>query len=160
MKFIAILTAVAILASFASDRENTRKALKIALKRFLKLMGDFALLLVLVSIALTLLPPQTIVKYLEGPGLLLGSVVAALVGSIAFIPGFISYPLAGILHGKGVPYTVIASFVTTLMMVGFITFPLEKRFLGAKLALVRNLLFFFIALLVSLGIGMLYGEIL
>ncbi len=160
MKVVASLTVICLLVSFLSDREKTLKALKVACKRFFKLMGDFALLLVLVSVALTLLPPQTIVKYLEGPGLWLGSVVAALVGSVAFIPGFISYPLAGILHNKGIPYTVIASFVTTLMMVGFLTFPLERRFLGTKLALIRNIMFFLIALVVSLGIGIIYGELL
>jgi len=160
LKFVAFLAGIALVASFLADREKTKKALTVAWKRFFKLLGDFALLLVLVSIALTLLPPQTIVRHLEGPGLFLGSVVAALVGSVAFIPGFISYPLAGILHSKGVPYTVIASFVTTLMMVGFLTFPLERRFLGTKLALVRNLTFLLIALVVSLGIGVLYGEIL
>ncbi len=160
MKVVALFAAVALIISFLSDREKTKRAVTVAWRRFFKLIGDFALLLVLVSVALTLLPPQTIVRYLEGPGLFLGSVIAALVGSVAFIPGFISYPLAGILHGKGVPYTVIASFVTTLMMVGFLTFPLERRFLGTKLALVRNLTFLFIALLVSLGIGVLYGEIL
>ncbi len=160
MRIVALVTALALVVSLVFDREKTRKALVVACKRFFKLLGDFALLLVLVSVALTLLPPQTIVRYLEGPGLFLGSVVAALVGSVAFIPGFISYPLAGILHGKGVPYTVIASFVTTLMMVGFLTFPIERRFLGTRLALVRNLLFFLIALVVSLGIGLLYGELL
>jgi uncharacterized membrane protein YraQ (UPF0718 family) len=160
LKLLAAITAVCLLVSLSADREKTVRALKTAWKKFAKLLGDFALLLVLVSVALTLLPPQTIVKYLEGPGLLLGSVVAALVGCVAFIPGFISYPLAGILHSKGIPYTVIASFVTTLMMVGFLTFPLERRFLGTKLALIRNLMFFVIALLVSLGIGIIYGEVL
>ena len=160
MKVVAALTAICLAVSFLFDREKTLQALKVAWKKFFKLIGDFTLLLVLVSVALTLLPPQTIVKYLEGPGLWLGSVVAALVGSVAFIPGFISYPLAGILHSKGIPYTVIASFVTTLMMVGFLTFPLERRFLGTRLALIRNIMFFVIALIVSLGIGVLYGELL
>jgi len=160
LRFIYLVTAAALLISLVADREKTGRALKVAWKKFYRLMGDFALLLVLVSVALTLLPPGTIVRYLEGPGLWLGSIVAALVGSVAFIPGFISYPLAGILHSKGIPYMVIASFVTTLMMVGFLTFPLERRFLGTRLALVRNLAFLLIALMVSFAMGIFYGEIL
>jgi len=71
----------------------------------------------------------------------------------------VAFPLSGILLGKGVPYTVIAAFTTTLMMVGVVTFPLEKRFLGARVALVRNLAGLAVALVVSVAIGLFFGEL-
>lgn len=159
MKVLYILTGLALVLSAWADYGKTRKALEIAAKRFAKLLGEFALLLILVSLALTALPPRAITSYLEGPGMLVGTLLASLVGSVTFIPGFISYPLAGILHSRGVPYTVLAAFVTTLMMVGVVTFPLEQRFLGTKVAVVRNVLYFCLALVTSLAIGIIFGEL-
>ncbi len=159
MIFLYLLTGVALAVSFMASPQKTKQALKIATKRFGKLLGEFALLLVLVSLALTALPPKAITAYLEGPGMLVGTLLASLVGSITFIPGFISYPLAGLLHSKGVPYTVLAAFVTTLMMVGVVTFPLEQKIFGTKVAVARNLLYFFLALITSVAIGLIFGEL-
>jgi len=159
MKILYLLTGLGLVLSLVADPPRTGKALKIAAKRFSKLLGEFALLLILVSLALTLLPPRTILSYLEGPGKLVGTAIAALIGSITFIPGFISYPLAGILHNQGVPYVVLAAFVTTLMMVGIVTFPLEQKILGTRVAIARNILYFILALITSLAIGLIFGEI-
>ncbi|MCK7518398.1 MAG: hypothetical protein MZV64_12095 [Ignavibacteriales bacterium] len=60
-------------------------------------------------------------------------------GSVALIPGFIAYPLCGILIKNGVAYSVIAVFITTLMMTGFITLPVEAKFFGWKVSMIRNL---------------------
>jgi len=58
--------------------------------------------------------------------------MASFFGSITLMPGFIAFPLCGILLKKGVTYMVLSAFSTTLMMVGFVTFPLEKNILGLK----------------------------
>lgn len=79
--------------------------------------------------------------------------IAAGVGSVALIPGPIAYPLAGMLLERGVPYTVLAVFITTLMMVGVITFPVEREYLGTHTAGLRNLLSLAGALLVGLIMG-------
>ncbi len=154
-----MLTGVCLFFSLVVDLSRTIQALRIALRRFTKLLGEFALLLVLVSLALTFVSPQRITEYMQGPGKLIGALIAAVVGSLTYVPGFIAYPLAGVLHQQGVPYFVLAAFVTTLMMVGVVTFPIEQRVLGAKVALVRNLLYFFLALLTSLAIGIIFKEI-
>jgi len=54
---------------------------------------------------------------------------------------------------------VLAAFTTTLMMVGMITYPIEKAYLGTKMTLVRNLIGLLIALAVAFVIGISYGEI-
>lgn len=84
--------------------------------------------------------------------------IAALIGSIAAVPGFIAFPLAGILRDNGISYTVIAAFTTTLMMVGITTFPVEAAYLGNRVALIRNIIGFIIAILVALFIGLFFGE--
>ncbi len=54
------------------------------------------------------------------------------------MPGFIAFPLSGILLSKGVPYMVISAFTTTLMIVGVLSYPVEKAYFGTKVTIMRN----------------------
>jgi len=159
MKTLYIVTAISLFLSAVADISKTAQAFKIAFLRFYKLMGAFLFMLVFVSVVLYLTPTSLIMHYLGKGCQLFGVLSASLIGSIAFMPGFIAYPLAGILLKRGVSYTVIAAFTTTLMMVGVVTFPIEKEILGSKVAVIRNLIGFIIALLVSLGIALFFGEL-
>ncbi|MFP4458788.1 MAG: hypothetical protein ACLFSQ_04275 [Candidatus Zixiibacteriota bacterium] len=116
-------------------------------------------MLLLVSIALTLFPQEGISKYLGAENLWLGILVGGLIGTITFMPGFIVFPLAGILAQKGVPYMVLSTFTTTMMLVGVLTFPLEREYFGIKITIIRNLVGLLIALLVAISVGLFYGEI-
>ena len=100
-----------------------------------------------------------IVKYLGEGNELTGLILAAIMGSITFMPGFIAFPLAGVLLQKEVNYTTIAAFSTTLMMVGVLTFPLERSYFGTKLTIIRNIASFIIAIIVAIFIGIFYGEL-
>jgi len=55
---------------------------------------------------------------------------------------------------------VLSAFTTTLMMVGVLTYPIEKEYFGAKVAVIRNLISLFIAFVVALMTGVFFGEIL
>ena len=76
------------------------------------------------------------------------------------MPGFIAFPLGGILLDKGVSYMNIAAFTTTLMIVGFVTFPVEKEYFGIKATIWRNIAGFIISALIAVATGVLYGEVL
>ena len=160
MRFFNLLTAAAIALSFVMDRHKSIKALRIALKRFLHILPDLLLMTTLVAVVLYLVPKRTIARFLGAHNLYLSAALAAVLGSVTLMPGFIAYPLCGLLLQKGVPYLVLGIFSTTLMMVGVVTFPLERHYFGTRVALVRNLIALLIALMVGLGIGILYGEIL
>ena len=82
-----------------------------------------------------------------------------MLGSISLIPGFIAYPLSGVLIKNGVSYPVIAVFITTLMMVGVLTLPLERKYFGWKVAIMRNLLSLIGALAIGITIGFLWSVI-
>lgn len=56
--------------------------------------------------------------------------IAGLVGSITLIPGFVAFPLAAALLDNVAGYMQIAVFISTLMMVGIVTIPLEIRSFG------------------------------
>jgi uncharacterized membrane protein YraQ (UPF0718 family) len=121
---------------------------------FRNILVPFLNILILVSIVLFLISPSVISRYL-GPGSgALGLGIAAAVGSITLIPGFISYPIAKGLITQGASYTVVATFMTTLMMVGVVTLPLEIRYFGKRVAITRNLLNFVAAIIIGLVVGL------
>lgn len=160
MYFLYLLLSIALVISFIADRTKTYRAIKIAFKKFTKILPAFAEMLVLVSIILGLVPNNLIVHYLGKSNMFQGVLMASFFGSITLMPGFIAFPLCGILLKKGVTYTVISAFTTTLMMVGFVTFPIEKRYFGGKVTVMRNVLSLFIALIVAVMTGIFFGEIL
>jgi len=159
MIYLYIATAAAVLYSFIISREKTFKALRITYKRFVKILPAFLTMLVLVSIVLFLVPEELISTYLGSNNRYVGVLIGALLGSITLMPGFIAYPLCGILLKKGVAYMVLSAFSTTLMMVGVLTYPVEKAYLGAKATLIRNLISFAIAFVVALATGLFFGEV-
>lgn len=160
MIFLYIISSIALLISFSLNRQKSFKALKIAAKKFLKILPQFLIMIILISISLYFIPEKSIANYLNNKNQYLSMLSASIVGSIVVIPGFIAFPLGGILLKKGVTYSIIAAFTTSLMLVGILTFPLEKRFLGTKATLIRNILSFFIAIIVAIAIGIAYGELL
>jgi len=159
MYLLYILTGLCLLLSFIKSRRKSAQALKIAWKKFSRLVPAFSLMLVLVGIALTLIPDRLILEYLGGRGIWTAAGIAALFGSITMIPGFIAFPLSGILHAKGVAYMVLSAFTTTLMMVGVATLPVEQAYTGMRVALVRNLISLVLALIVALVTGLYFGEL-
>ena len=116
-------------------------------------------MLILVSIILFLVPDKVILTYLGNNNKFIGIILASFFGSVTLMPGFIAYPLCGILLNKGVSYMVLSAFSTTLMMVGILTYPIEKEYFGTKVTIIRNLFSFFIAVIVALITGIFFGEI-
>lgn len=153
MKLLLIFTAACLIASLIVNRTKTWMGAKKGIIMFLKLLPVLLVMLTLVSIVLFFIPNETLVSYMgEGSGIK-GWVIAATIGSVALIPGFIAYPLCGILVDSGVSYSVIAVFITTLMMTGFLTLPVEVKFFGWKVSLIRNLASLAAALFIGLIMG-------
>ena len=156
MKLLIIFTALCLIFSLIADRNKTWDGIKKGITMFLKLLPVLIIMLALVSIVLFLIPNETLVEYLGESSGIKGWIAAALFGSIALIPGFIAYPLCGILIDSGVAYSVVAVFITTLMMTGFITLPVEAKFFGWKVSVIRNL----VSLAAALFIGLIMGFLL
>ena len=153
---IWIAAALAVLLSTITDRSKTWQGIRRGMVMLRDLLPQFVLLVVLVSVFLGLISRDTLANLLGQESGIFGVFIAALIGSVSLIPGPIAYPLAGMLLERGVTYTVLAVFITTLMMVGVITFPVEREYLGTHTAVLRNLLSFAGALLV----GMIMGAVL
>ena len=86
-----------------------------------------------------------------------GVVAAAAVGAITLIPGFVAFPLAAALLHNGAGYMQIAAFVSSLMMVGVVTLPLEIKTFGRRAAIVRNVSALGFSLIAALVIGVVLG---
>ncbi|MFW6287915.1 MAG: hypothetical protein ACOC2J_04105 [bacterium] len=158
MVTLYVLTFAALLGSFLANREKTAKALKIAWKKFNKILGTYLKLLIILSFIL-LISDEMIIQYLGGHAPTIGLLIGLVAGSITMMPGFIAYPLAGILVDKGVSYMVVAAFITTLMLVGVATYPVEKEYFGIKATVWRNIAGFIIAAIIAIFTGILYGEV-
>lgn len=154
--FTRILYVVSIgflVVSFVKDRGKTRAALIKAVRAFLNILPDFATVLAIVGLVLTFLSPG-IVAGLIGRGTgILGMLITSVVGAITLIPGFVAFPLAKSLLDRGAGIMQIAVFVSTLMMVGFVTAPLEIRYFGKKVTLLRNALAYVFSFIVAVIIG-------
>jgi uncharacterized membrane protein YraQ (UPF0718 family) len=153
------LTGAALILSFIADRRKTLRALKRAGKHFIKILPLFLVMLVSISVILTLMPEQVISRALRDTNTYFSMVLASAIGSITIMPGFIAFPLSGILRDQGVPYMVLSAFTTTLMMVGILTFPVEREYFGFKQSFLRNVFCGLIALFIAFITGIFFGEI-
>jgi len=159
MYYTYTITGLILLISFIINKQKTIKAIKISFIKFKKIFPTFITMLIFVSIILFLFPDEVISNYLGSSSKFISVLLASFIGSITLMPGFVAFPLSGILLTKGVPYMVLSAFTTTLMMVGIITFPLEKEYFGVKVTVIRNTISFFIALIVAIITGIFFGEI-
>lgn len=147
------LASIGLVASFCKDRQKTKKALIKAIKSFENILPQFLSILIIISLTFSILDPEAITMLIGTSSGVIGILGAAIIGSITLIPGFVAFPLAAALLKNGAGYMQIAAFVSTLMMVGVVTLPMEIKYFGKKVTIRRNLLAFVFSLIVSLVIG-------
>ncbi len=160
MYYLYYVTLFALLVSIIADRKKTFTAIKISCKKFINIIPAFLTMLILISIVLFFVPDKMISDYLGNNDKFIGLILASVFGSVTLMPGFIAFPLCGLLLKKGVGYMVLSAFTTTLMMVGILTYPVEKEYFGVKVTIIRNVISFFIAIIVAISIGFFFGELL
>jgi len=152
---IYIVTAVALGISFFKSKEKTIQALKKAWKSFENILPQFLSILLIIGFVLSVLNANQISQLIGQESGWIGVFIASIIGSITLIPGFIAFPLASALLKNGAGYMQIGAFISTLMMVGIVTIPLEIKFFGKKAAILRNSLAFVFSLFVALMLGVL-----
>ncbi len=151
------LAAVCLLVSFRKDKKKTLIALKKAWKSFENLLPQLLSVLLLVGLLLAVLNTQVISKIIGADSGWLGVAIAALVGAITLMPPYVSFPTAAMLLEAGAGYMQIGAFISTMMMVGVVTMPVEMKYFGKRLTLMRNgsafVFSFFVAYVISLVVG-------
>lgn len=114
-------------------------------------------ILLLIGLILSVLDEKTISRMIGTQSGALGIIIAAVIGCITLLPGYVAIPLAASLVQAGAGYAQIAIFISTLMMVGVATFPLEVSYFGRKLALKRNVLSLTVSIMSACLIGVIMG---
>ena len=155
--YITVLLLLAI--SFYKDRQKTKQAIKKAFKAFENILPEFLVVITLVGFLLAFIEPEIIANVIGADSGWLGVIIAAIVGSVTLIPGFVAFPTAALLLQGGAGYMQLGAFISTLMMVGIVTLPLEIKYFGIKLAICRNLLAFLFSLLIAYIIGLVVPNI-
>ncbi|HFE63832.1 permease [candidate division KSB1 bacterium 4484_188] len=143
-----------LVISLGKDRGKTVAALKVAWQVFLRILPLILLIVVLIGIMMGFIPRKLISQLLGEQSKFGGIMLAALFGSVLHIPSLIAFPLAVSFLNNGAAITAVATFITTLTMIGVVTFPLEMKELGRDFALLRNGLSFVVAVLIGLLMGL------
>ena len=156
MQLLIVISIISIAISFVASWRKTIDGLKRGLMMFLKLLPTLINVLILVSIFLYLVPNEKLVQWMGESSGIEGYIIAGVTGSLSLIPGFIAFPLSSVLIKSGVSYPVLAMFITTLLMVGIFTLPIEQKFFGWRVSLMRNGLSLIGAVVCALLIGLFY----
>lgn len=146
-------TIIFLLISLKKDKPKTLKALKMAFGMGKGMLGSILSIIFLIGLILTILPPENIAKFVGSQSLFIATVGSAVFGTVTLIPAFIAFPLVGTLVDAGVSIVPSVAFLTTLTMVGVVTFPLEKREFGLKFTATRNGLSFLFAIIIAMVMG-------
>lgn len=151
------LTAILLIISLTKDKTKTKQALLKGWKAFSNILPPMLGIIAMVGIIIAFLNPERISAIIGESSGIFGVLLAAVVGSITLIPGFIAFPTAVILLKNGAGYMQLGAFISTLMMVGVMTIPIEKAYFGKKLTILRNASAFIFSLLVAIVIGKVVG---
>ena len=144
-----LLTGGILCWSYRKDRGKTKQALKKGWKAFENILPDFLLILLLVGFLLAVVSPDTVSQLLGKESGLAGTLIAGIVGSVTLIPAFIAFPLVKAVLDMGAGIVQVAVFISTLMMVGVVTAPLEAQFFSYRVVLLRNGLSFALAYVIA-----------
>ncbi|MFR1478965.1 MAG: permease [Hydrogeniiclostridium mannosilyticum] len=130
--FLYAVTAFLLGVSFLKDRRKTLLSLKRAWKLFVHVLPQFLAILLLVDLLLAAVTPAAIQRVIGAESGFTGMLVAALLGAITLVPVLVAFPVVAELLHNGAGMTQIAVFISTLNMVGFVTLPLEMKYLEKR----------------------------
>lgn len=144
-----ILAAALFGLSAWKDRGKTRQALVKGLRAIESILPQLLAVLFIIALVLAAFEPAAISRVLGEQTGFLGVLLAGVIGAITLVPGFVAFPVTGELLRHGAGILQAATFVSSLMMVGVVTLPVEMACFGKKAALARNGL----AFLFSFGVA-------
>lgn len=147
------------IVSLIKDRQKTKKAFIKAWRTLENILPQLFAILIIVGVLLSALNAEVIGGLIGAQSGWPGVVTSAVIGAVTLIPGFVAFPTAALLLSGGAGYMQIGAFVSSLMMVGTVTLPMEFRYFGKKSALLRNAFALAFAFVAAFVIGKVMGEL-
>lgn len=148
-----IVSILLLIFSFIKDKKKTLKAIKTAIKSFENIMPQFLSIIIIVGFILAILNPETISSLIGESSNFLGITIASIIGSITVMPTFVAFSTGNTLLQNGAGVSQVAALISTLTLVGVMTYPLEAKYIGKKAAFLRNFIAFLFSFLVAFIIG-------
>ena len=128
--------------------QRLTQSIKKTVRTFFNLLPIIIGMLLLTSLAVTLLPKQ-IAADLFGGNVALDALIGAAVGSVAAGHPLASYLLGGELLKSGVSLIAVTAFMVSWVTVGVVQLPAEILMLGTRFAIYRNAICFFSAVAIA-----------
>lgn len=153
------VTAALVVLSLIKNKQKTKGAIKKAWKALENILPLLLAIVILVGLVVAVLDTETISGLIGSSSGWMGVAIAAVIGAVTLIPGILAFPTAALLVTGGAGYMQIGAFISSLMMVGVVTLPLEFKYFDKKAAIFRNSMAFVFSLFVAFAIGKVMGEI-
>ncbi len=122
--------------------KNTLGTLMMVMPMLLSVIG-------LMGLFETLVTPEMIQSVFQG-SVLSDTLIGTGVGAISVGQPFLSYAIGGELLDEGVSLYAVTAFILSFVTLGLIQLPLEWSLFGTRFTLLRNILSFIFALLISI----------
>lgn len=155
--FLYCMCIFLLIASFLKDKQKTKLALKKAFISFENIMPQFFTIVIVIGIILSVIDTNTISKIIGENSGFLGVLISSVVGSITMMPTFVAFSMGNSLLQSGAGYAQVSALISTLTMVGVMTFSMESKYIGRQAALVRNVIAFLFSFIVALFMGVIYS---
>lgn len=136
------ISIILLFVSIIKDKQKTKKAVYKGWIAFLNLIPILVPLFLVVGVVLSVLTPQLIKQMLGEESGVFGVLTGMIIGAVAFMPPFVTFPLGAELLSNGAGYPQVAAFMTTLMAVGLVYWAAETKYFGQKAVALRNSLAF------------------
>jgi uncharacterized membrane protein YraQ (UPF0718 family) len=154
LAFIWLAAISALAFSYFKDKKSTLTSIKRSFISLKNLAPGLIGMIAAVGLVLSIIPEEQLIRLFSIHSLW-GFILVSLAGAIITIPGPIAFPLAGALLTMGAAPAALASFITTLTMVGLVTAPLEASYFGTRFVVLRQSLSFIAAVAIGLIMGVL-----
>ena len=130
-------------------KKKLLQAGKKTLFSFLDMVPIFLSIILFISLFFTLVPKSMYINFFT-KNAILNSIMGALLGSISTGNPITSYIIGGELLKAGIGLVAVTAFVLSWVTVGIISLPAECYFLGKKFGIMRNILSFIFAIMISI----------
>ena len=131
--------------------EKLKKAVISAAKPLYRALPTIVGVILLVSLASTLIPKSMFVKFFS-KNIILDPIIAAGLGSILAGNPITSYILGGEFLDLGISLVAVIAFIVAWVTVGIVQLPAEILMLGKKFAITRNILSYIFSILVAITV--------
>lgn len=149
IKFLYIITFSLLVLSLIKDRNKTKLSLIKAYKSFSNVLPIFLAVLVFVGMIIAIFNAQFISQFIGSKSGWLGTLLAGAIGTFVMIPSFVAFSISKMLLDNGAGYMQIGAFISTLFMVQLASIPIEIKYLGKKVTIIRNIVFLLFSFVVA-----------